>query len=194
MRVFSRRGSALLWVIVFVAVVTAIAASAAPYLAGDYDRTRVDSTARILRDLGVAINNMEAGVGRKFPGRPSQVTNALTAAGNYRIMSCWNNTYSGADSTTWTTVAPFAAFYVPTNGLWTPLGRIRDSVENRAGNQNSAFIWLDIPAVPGELALMLDLSVDGAIGNTTDTVQYNAPVNDTTTVRYRVTPRELGRC
>jgi len=194
MRDTSRRGTALLWVIVTVAVVAAMAASATPYLKADFDRRAVDSTARILHDLGVAINAMELGVARKFPGRPSQLTNPLTTAGNYRIMSCWNNTYSGADSTTWSTVAPFFDAYVPTNGLWTPIGRLRDSVENRAGSQNTAFIWLDIPGVPGELAQMLDLSVDGVIDNLNDTIQYNTPVNDTTTVRYRVTPRELGRC
>jgi hypothetical protein len=190
----NRRGYALLWFIVIVSVFAAIAAAATPYLTMAEDRRAVDSTARILRDLGVAINNMEAGVSRKFPGRPSQVTNYLTSAGNYRIMSCWNNTYSGGDSTTWTTVAPFAAFYVPTNGLWTPLGRIRDSVENRAGNQNTAFIWLDIPGANAELVRMLDVTVDGVLDSLNDTIQYNPPVNETTTVRYRVTPRELGRC
>ena len=188
------KGFAILWVIAMVAVLAALAATAAPYLATIRDREMVAETAQTLGALGIAINAMELGVARKFPGRPSQVTNPLTQVNAYRIMSCWNNSYSGADSTTAAGVQPFAPFFVPTNGLWTPLGRLRDSVENRAGNQNTAFIWLDIPGADADLADMLDLYVDGVAGRAADTVQFNTPVNDTTTIRYRVTPRELGRC
>jgi hypothetical protein len=192
-----RRGYALLWVIMMVAVIAALAASVTTQLGTNtVDKRAVDSTAQMLREIGVGLNAMEQSVARKFPGRPSELTNPLTSVGGYRIMSCWNNSYNNPDSTNWAGAAPFVTFYIPTTGLWTPLGRLRDSIENRNGATGTAFLWLNLRGVPLELAQMLDVAVDGKIGNATDTVQYTIPANtgDTTTVRFRVTPREFNRC
>ena len=49
-------------------------------------------------------------------------------------------------------------------------------------------IFVELPGVKGEVATMLDLLVDHGTG---DTVTCAAPVNDTTTIKYRVVPTML---
>lgn len=186
-----RRGFAYIWVLVTVAVLAAIIAAAAPYLYTTPDPTRISTTIAELRAIGVGVNTFEATEARKFPGKISYLDIAITTTS---VNSCWaTNAFAAADVTTWNNNAPYITSYLPTGGVWTPIGLIRDSIPNRSSNHNDS-IWLEMPGVSAEDARLLDITVDGTADGTKDTIRFHTPVNDTTTIRVRVTPRELGRC
>jgi len=192
----ARPGYVLPWVIVTVALIAVIAAAAAPALVTINDTDRANATAATLRAISNAVNTFDvtvkSGGGPKnnFPGQVSELAAPVTTANH---TSCWTTLMNANDSTSWLTAGPFSTFYVPADGLWTPIGRIRDSIPNRSTNLNDS-IWIEIPGVSGGDAAILDQIVDGAVNGALDTVRYHPPVNDTTTIRFRVTPRLLGKC
>jgi len=172
------RGYALPWIILTVAIIAAIAAFVAPALTTLDDRTRASNSATQLRliaagfvQFGVTLN--------QYPGRVSQLALPLTTSDKN---TCGQNMSNG-DVTNWTANAPFAPIYTPTNGTWTDIGRIRDSVPFRSFPPVKTPIYVELPGVSGEDAAMLKNVVDNGTG---DTVSFAAAVNDTTTVRYRV--------
>ncbi len=190
-RTRERRGFAYIWAMVTIAVLAAIIAAAAPYLYSTGDATRMATTATELRAIGVAVNTFEQTEARKFPGKISYLDIAITTTS---ANSCWaTNAFSGADVTTWSNNAPYITTYLPTGGIWTPIGLIRDSIPSRSTNHSDS-IWLELPGVSAEDARLLDITIDGTADSTKDTVRFHVPVNDTTTIRFRVTPRELNRC
>jgi hypothetical protein len=176
----NRRGYALVWVILTVAIIAALVATAAPMLATINDRERATRTATDLRAIAVGFFFFEQNVGR-YPGNVSQLTNTLrtTNRNSCRLLM------TSADTVKWLANGPFVSFYVGPNGRYTDIGRIRDSVPARTAPGGTSPIFVEIPAVNANDAAMLDLVVDGDTG---DTVTYTAPVNDTTTVRYRLIP------
>ncbi|HVX40579.1 MAG TPA: hypothetical protein VHB25_13495 [Gemmatimonadaceae bacterium] len=184
-----RCGFAYIWVLVTVAILAALIAVAAPYLYTSPDPRRMAVTATELRSIGVGVNAFEAAINRKFPGFISELDVQLATTNRN---SC-GQTFAGPDVTAWNTNAPFLATYFPNTGDWTPIGMIRDSIPNRNANRSDS-IWIELPGVSAEDARLLDITIDGRADSTRDTVRFHTPVNDTTTVRFRVTPRELNRC
>jgi type II secretory pathway pseudopilin PulG len=173
-----RHGYALPWIILTVAIIAALAAVVAPALTTLDDRARAQSSATRLKliatgfvQFGVTIN--------QYPGRVSQLALQLTTSDKN---TCGQSMTSG-DVTQWTGGAPFAPIYTATNGTWTDIGRIRDSVPFRSSPPVKTPIYVELPGVSGEDAAMLKNVVDNGTG---DTVSFAAAVNDTTTVRYRV--------
>jgi hypothetical protein len=151
----------------------------------------------MLRQISTAVNNFEvavrSGAGatmNNFPGQLSELSAQITTANH---TTCWTTLMTPSDSTKWSIAGPFITFFIPSDGLWTPIGRIRDSIPDRSTNLNDS-IWVEIPGVSGGDATILDQVVDGAVDGTADTVRYHTPVNDTTTIRFRVTPRQFGKC
>jgi len=192
-----RPGYVLPWIIVTIAIIAALAAAAAPSLITLNDTARADATAATLRQLSSAVNSFETTVHsgngaskNNFPGQLSELSTQITQSNH---TSCWTTVMTTIDSTTWLSAGPFITFYVPPDGLETPIGRIRDSIPDRSANMSDS-IWIEIPGVTSGDAQLLDRVVDGAVNGTIDTVRYHTPVNDTTTVRFRVTPQQLGKC
>jgi type II secretory pathway pseudopilin PulG len=171
----TRAGFALVWVIVTVAIVAALIAAAAPTLAVMNERERAERTAFQLKLITIGVWAFRERL-NVYPGNLSQLTNAVTTASRN---SC-RGTFTSGQVNDWADDATFSLFYMPTNGLWTELGRIRDSIPVRTAN---AAIYVEIPGVRSADAAMLNLLVDGGSG---DTVTFAAPVNDTTTIRYRL--------
>ena len=191
-----RPGYVLPWIIVTIAIIATLAAAAAPSLIALNDPARANATAATLRQLSTAVNSFETtvrsggGPNNNFPGQLSEVSSQVTQSNH---TSCWTTLMTTTDSTTWLSAGPFITIYVPPDGLETPIGRIRDSIPDRSGNMNDS-IWIEIPGVTSGDAQLLDQVVDGAVNGAIDTVRYHSPVNDTTTVRFRVTPKQLGKC
>lgn len=180
-----RSGYALVWVIVMTAVIAALVAAVAPSLAISDQRSRAVRTAASLK----AISNAYIFIGplvQNYPGKISLLTNAITTSNR--------NTCGGAitavNVSLWPANAPYVVFYTPATGLWTDLGRVRDSIPIRT---SAAAMFAEIPGVRAAEAAMLDLVVDAGSG---DTVTYAPPVNDTTTIRYRLISSALvgNRC
>jgi type II secretory pathway pseudopilin PulG len=172
------RGYALPWIILTVAIIAAIAAVVAPSLTTLDDRTRALNSATQLKliadgfiQFGNALN--------QYPGHVSQLTIPITTS----TTNTCGQTMSATDVTQWTANAPYAPIYTPTNGTWTDIGRIRDSVPFRSSPPVKTPIYVELPGVSGEDAAMLKNVVDNGTG---DTVSFAAAINDTTTVRYRV--------
>jgi hypothetical protein len=80
-----------------------------------------------------------------------------------------------------------------TSGLQTPIGRLEDDIERPTSPEDDALI-LRIPAVSSAIARMLDAIVDDGDGGMKGKVLFAASVSDTTSVRYRVIPRQPSRC
>jgi hypothetical protein len=186
----SRRGSALLWVITFVAVTAAIAAMAAPYLKTLNDTDRVSDAVATLRAVGTGIVNFRASVGH-FPSKTSMLTNVIHRVDHN---SCWTNNTAGLMTTTdtanWVANGPYATMTVPVGGIWTPIGRLRDSIPQRI--QNGA-MFIEMPGVSITDAARFKAAVDSANGTTsfgdTVTVLHGAVgggLPDTTTLRMRL--------
>jgi type II secretory pathway pseudopilin PulG len=189
-RVFTtpRSGYALVWVIVMTAVIAALVAAVAPSLAIVDQRSRAMRTAASLKAISNAYIVFGPLVGN-FPGNISMLTNAITTG---HRNTC-RNTMTATNVSVWPTSAPYSAFYTPATGLWTDLGRLRDSIPARTA-PGSTPIFAEIPGVTAADAAMFDLVVDNGTG---DTVTYAAPVNDTTTIRYRLVSTTLlggNRC
>jgi len=173
-----RRGYALPWIILTVAIIAALAAVVAPTLTTLDDRTRALNSANRLKLIATGFVNFGIAL-NQYPGRVSQLALPLTT--NDR--NTCGQSMSGGDVTNWTANAPFAPIYTATNGTWTDIGRIRDSVPFRSFPPVKTPIYVELPGVSGEDAAMLKTVVDNGSG---DTVSFAAAVNDTTTVRYRV--------
>lgn len=174
---------------------TTLAAAAAPYLREARDHERIVATSARLHEISVGVNAFEVVVSSKFPGRISELTTPIT---RNSPNSCWQTNFStnggNADTIKWATGgAPYAASFMPTTNLYTPIGYILDSIPSRNGATNDS-LWVTIPNVSANDARLLKLYVDGSIDSTRDTVRFHTPLNDTTTIRYRVTPRQLGKC
>src|SRR5689334_22747135 len=128
-RVFttSRRGYALVWVIVMTAIIAALAAAVAPSLVVVNQRSRAIRTAAVLKTISDAYLTFGLQVGN-FPGSLSMLTIAITTSNRN---SC-RNAMTVSNVLAWRAKAPYTAFYTPVTGLWTDLGRLRDSVPARS--------------------------------------------------------------
>ncbi|MGH7620539.1 MAG: type II secretion system protein [Gemmatimonadaceae bacterium] len=171
-------GFVLPWIILTLAIIAVLAATVAPTLASYSDRTRAVNAAAQLKLVANGFVAYEQAL-RNYPGRVSALTIAITTSDKN---SCGRNV-GRPDANNWPDNAPYAPFYTGANGMWTDIGRVRDSVPLRNPPARRQPIYVELPGVSGEDAAMLHLVVDNGTG---DTVTFAAPVNDTTTVRYRV--------
>lgn len=173
-----RPGFALGWIILTVAVIAVLAAAATPTLVTLDDRNRALNAAAQLKAIATGFVVYEPVVGA-YPGTVSALTVPITTSSKN---TCGQNV-SGGQVANWTTSAPYTPFYTSANGLWTDIGRVRDSVPFRSFPPVKTPIFIELPGVSGEAAAMLKLVVDNGTG---DTVSFAPAVNDTTTIRYRV--------
>jgi hypothetical protein len=185
------KGFAILWVIAMVAILAAIAATAAPYLQEINDNDRVAVTMTRLRVVGQGIINFGAVIRQGgnntfvFPGKLSYLSNVINATNHTTCGSGAGNLLNGANSVNdWNTNGPFVPFQIPPGGLWTPIGRVSDSIPVRVAN---GAMFIEIPGVSMNDANLFNFFVDGATGDTVTIVHAAiAGQPDTTTLRMRI--------
>jgi hypothetical protein len=196
------KGFALLWVIVIVAILAAIAGTAAPYLQEINDMERAATTMVTLRQVGTGIvafggviRRVSTGGGPlTFPGKISYLTAAPTPAVTADHNTCGSagtgNQYSTTSVSDWGLNGPFVTFQIPPGGRWTPIGRIRDSINVRTA---TGAMFMEIPGVEMLDATNFDSFVDNGTGDTVSILHGAAVgVADTTTVRIRVLTTAQG--
>lgn len=192
-----RRGFALLWALMMIGLVAVIAAFAAPYLAQSADLARVQQSAEILAQVAEAVDSFtlvvkRGGASFTTPNNLTELSSTIPLNGT---AGCTSQTYNSTAVTNWASTAPFGGqFVVPSNGLWTPLGRINvapsrspSSIGTARTSQNDPY-YIQIQGVDIALARELDVLVDTLDSQTSGIVQYSNPAADnTTTVSYDVT-------
>lgn len=198
-----RSGSALLWTIAMIAVFAVMAATAAPYLEDVGDAGRVRTAADQLRKIAQAVDtfNLTAKRGGASFTTPNNLAQLTVTIANGAQAGCTAQTYNNTAVNNWATKAPYTSFWMPSNGLWTPIGRINNSPSRVATAQatirtsTSDPYYIQIPNVDVKDARMLDLLVDGTVDGAADTVLYTAPAADSTVLlSYNVFPPHLPAC
>src|SRR4051812_25674248 len=118
-----RRGSAMLWALVILAMLTAILAAAAPLMMQANDLDRVVTSADMLGDVAKAVDSFTGGVRRGGASGPTPngLTQLPTTVANGQPAGCSPQPYKGTAVTNWAASAPYGRFVIPTNGLWTPI-------------------------------------------------------------------------
>jgi hypothetical protein len=163
---------------------------------------RVATTMATLRQVGLGIVNFGGAIRRistgggplTFPGKISYLTAAPTPAVTADHNTCGSagtgNQYSTTSVSDWSLSGPFVTFQIPAGGLWTPIGRLRDSINVRTA---TGALFLEIPDVSLTDATNFDNFVDNGTGDTI-TIVHGAVVGapDTTTVRIRVLTTAQG--
>jgi type II secretory pathway pseudopilin PulG len=183
-----RRGFALIWALVMIAILAAIAAAVVPVLGSIADQQRVTATLATLNSLDTAIIRFGLVVKRTggvavYPGALHELSTVVLTTDQ---VSCQNNAMAANGVTTWTTGGPFVTFFVPPAGVTTPMGTITDVIPTRT--QNAAFL-INMPNVDFNLAQLLDLLVDGTTVNqgTTGRILWGAVSGtNTVTLQYSV--------
>jgi type II secretory pathway pseudopilin PulG len=175
-----RRGFALMYVLLALAVAATVAAVAAPSLIGARDRARVLESAKRLSAISAGIRQFAAVVGH-YPGTVSELTIPITTASTNSCGQPMSGSPNG-DVASWAAGMAYSPYYADDNGPWTPIGRIKNAIPTRPqGGKNPLFI--DVDGVSATDAALLATLVDGLTGDTVTAL--HAPVNDTTTIRYR---------
>jgi hypothetical protein len=198
-----RPGFAYLWAICTIGVIAILVATAAPHLAQINDVNRVDGTAQTLRDLAAGVDsfNLYAKRGSASFTTPALLSDLTTSIANGAPAGCTALTYNNTAVANWTAHAPYADFFVPGGGIWTPLGRVSDAPSRAAAvlaaprTSTSDPYYIQIDSVDVELARMLDLAVDDTLNAGGGALQYTTPGTDSTVlVSYQVTLAHAPAC
>jgi hypothetical protein len=177
-----RRGYILIYVIILIAAAAAFSAVIAPTVASTSDKARIASTAKTLQLLEAGVDSFTTHV-TVFPGTLSELTTPITTANKN---SC-QTAMVAANVTGWTTWGPFLwTMFADPGGIYTPIGRIKNTVPTRTLGKNDMYI--DIAAIDTADASALDRYIDGSTGTLGDTITIipTTPTHDTATVRFRV--------
>lgn len=186
-----RRIASLIGIVVIVAFTT----TAAHRLVTVVDRSQVEGAYELLAAIDTGINafavNVSPGNGAptQLPGRLSDLAIPITVLS---LNSCGGRVTRDAPGR-WARSGPFIDFYADTNGLQTPIGRVRDAIEHTMPTGESP-LMLRIPGVTSTIAARLDRIVDSGDGGSMGRVRFAAPVSDTTSVLYRVAVTQRSRC
>jgi type II secretory pathway pseudopilin PulG len=167
-----------------VAILAILAAVVAPSVASTMDRRRALAAAKTLGQItdGIiafetAVHSTSTSTTNNYPGDVSQLS--IVVRPTLDQNTC-NGAMTAHDSTDWVANGPFVPMYIPTTGLWTPIGRIIDTIPTRTA---TGPLYILISGVDSADAVNLHLVVDHGSGDTISAVR--AFINDTTTVTYR---------
>src|SRR4051812_10642219 len=124
----SRSGYVLMWTIALVAIIAAGAAAAAPYVSQLNDVDRINETATILRSVGKGIDsfNLTAKNGGAAFMNANNLAQLTVTIVNGQTAGCTSQAYNATAVTAWATGAPYVTYSMPSNGQWTPIGRINN--------------------------------------------------------------------
>jgi Tfp pilus assembly protein PilE len=182
----ARGGFVLPWIIMSVAILAILAAVVAPSVATMIDRQRAIATVKTLTQIGVgigafenAIHSSSTSTTNNYPGDVSQLSTVVRPTLDRN--SCNLTTMTVHDSTDWVANGPFVPMYIPTTGLWTPIGLIVDDIPART---SAGALYVLIAGVSTADMAMLDAVIEGGAGVVV--TQTHSPVNDTTTVQVRL--------
>ncbi len=175
-----RSGYILVYVLLTVAIMAALATALVPTMAGKSDSARIATTAATMQNLVLSVDSFLLHV-KKLPGNVSQLSAAIARTDKN---SC-QTAYANADVTNWLTYGPYLNnVFADSNGLNTPIGRLRDSIPKRAAGKNDFYI--DIPGVDVNDAVKFKFYIDAGTGDTVSTIPAVVTRTDTTTIRFRV--------
>jgi hypothetical protein len=202
----ARRAAVLMWILVTIAIIAAVAATTAPLLMQINDTNHIAISARMLRDVARGVDSFSAVVKR---GSGSGATNTTPATldlltvtvANAKPAGCRGQQYDSTSVAAWGTGAPFAPYVMPSTGLSTPIGPMNNapsrSATSAGGQRRSASdpYFIQIAQVDVKMARLLDVYVDGVANANADTVWYTAPSRDSTVLlSYRVFLRHTPAC
>jgi type II secretory pathway pseudopilin PulG len=174
-----------------IAIIAVIMAAVAPSLAQSNDVERVTDAADKLKLVSNAVDSFAKYV-RRGPGVtggkhfvPASLTHLDEVMPSVGSSGCASWPYNTNGQNGWVANGPFTPIYMPSNGLWTSIGRINDSYATLTASA-ATFYDLTIPSVSTQDAELLDQIVDGNQNSAADTVRYTPPSGGTVTLTYRV--------
>ena len=194
------RGAALLWAIVFIAIITAIAATVSPFTMQANDMDNVVETANRLRRVATAVQAFDSLI-ETAPGfgTPATLTLLTTSPVSGAGAGCTgqspakNNNYNNLSVQDWAAYGPFGQYVMSSAGLWTPLGTLNDAPSRASttiGTKRTSLgdpYFIQVENVNVQLARLLDAYVDNAPNAAADTVWYTTAAADSTvTVSWKV--------
>jgi type II secretory pathway pseudopilin PulG len=187
----ARPGYILVYILLTVAIMAALATALVPAMTGKVDSARIATTAATMQTLVLAVDTFTTHV-TKLPGKVSQLTTAIKTTDRN---SC-HAVFVAGEVTNWVTYGPYLAnAFADVNGLYTPIGRVRDSIPIRVAGKND--LYIDIPGVDVNDAAKFKFYIDAGAGDTVSTIPTVVTRTDTTTVRFRVVKGSLlpnGQC
>jgi hypothetical protein len=169
----------MVYVIIALAVVIAVAAAIIPEAATVADREVASRTYAQLADLDTGIVNLETAVTTQYPATLHQLTTQITTADT----NTCGATYKSAGVTAWTNNSVFSHQYITTGGVYTPIGTINDAIEHAF---KGAPMYLRIPAVDTAMLSRMDALVDGSDGGAAGTILFTIAASPTADLVYRV--------
>lgn len=202
----ARRAAVLLWIIVTLAVVAAVAAATAPLLLQINDTDRVALSAKVLRDVARSVDSFTTVVKRGPVASPVNTTPSNLALLTASVVSghvagCSAQQYDTSSVSAWARGGPFVSYVMPAEGLWTPIGRINDlpsrtaSVAGQQRRTTTDPYFIQIANVDVKMARLIDVYVDGIANASADTIQYGTPAADSTVLlSYRVMLTHAPAC
>jgi prepilin-type N-terminal cleavage/methylation domain-containing protein len=173
-----RAGFTLAEIAITAAIMAILAAVTAPYFVEFIDKQRAATTADKLAALATgiaafssAVHTASAATATAYPGRISELANAITTVAASTPNSC-GTAFNATAVASWNTSGPFITFMVPTTGYVTPLGTVNDVLIRSPTTATVGTISMKIPAVDSDDAAELDKQVDGSDGASAGTIRW----------------------
>lgn len=187
----TRRGSAILMVILFVVITAAVATALIPVLTRVDRLDRAQKTSVILGDLAYQITNGVAADKdfrqsiSKHPGKISQLVFAITASD---FTGCTTTTYLNPQVNNWPGAGPFTYYPIVANvGIMTPMGLVNDQTVRTPNTPNVGTLALTMSNVDMEDVEIMDMLIDFSDGIGAGRIRWGAITNGLTTLSYTFT-------
>jgi type II secretory pathway pseudopilin PulG len=194
--------------VVAMAIMVIVGAALIPAIANYVRDQDIENTFTIFKNIGTAIGTpSQTGKYKlsitKYPGKLSQLTTRIVfgASGVGDPTSCFPSgtppvgslvTYSNTQAALWRT--PFYSILIPTTGFDLPIGPANDRLNRTSINTLAGLLQIQVPNVPYDVALDLNIAADGPTdpttgrSSTTGSITYAVPVvaTEMTTVNYNI--------
>ena len=195
MRNHRSAGFSYIELLVALAIMVVIATVVTPVLLGVLDKARFDATLETFLGIGEGVFNFEDDIG-EYPGQLSQLTTQITGS-DENICGEDYSTGPGAGNNEvnrWD--GPYLNRLVPTTGLPTPIGRVRNQLEGYRqfwwSNPSELRMFVDSVVVEDAWAMNERIDGDGHGGSTTNAVRWTTADANGLVVLTFVVP--IGSC
>lgn len=172
----ARRGFTLAEILVSTAILVLLGAMTVPSLVSYKNSKDARAVGNTLTALSLSINNVNRALGNLgfyqrvgvFPQNLNHLIVPITTA----MKNCAGTAYTSTQVSAWAAGAPYnSSMIIPTLGIATPIGWIRDTVYQSA---TTNYVELRIDSVETGDAQYLDLAVDLFDDSTQGAVRYEA--------------------